>query len=322
MSLEAPLRFEPLLRRYLWGGRRLGTKLGKPIGDGQCAESWEIVDHGNDQSIVLAGPQQGQTLHELVAQHGRELFGRHHPQPQFPLLMKFLDAQRTLSVQVHPNDAQAAQLDPPDRGKTEAWVVLDAEPGSLIYAGLKEGVDRAALQRAIAEGTSESCLHQFSPQPGECIFLPAGTIHALGAGLMVAEIQQASDTTYRLYDWNRTDANGRPRELHIDQGLAVINYEYGPGRTQQPQPTDKPHIERLVTCDKFILDRWTFDEPQTIGGDNRFHLLAVLAGSIQVQNDPTGAPLDLGKTALIPAASGPLELRPSEPTVMLEAYLP
>jgi mannose-6-phosphate isomerase len=321
VSSIPPLRFEPLFRRYLWGGRRLGTKLGKPIGRENCAESWEIVDHGDDQSVVLAGPWRGKTLHQLVNEHGRELLGRHAPLPQFPLLFKFLDAQRTLSVQVHPNDEQAARLDPPDRGKTEAWVVLDAEPGSLVYAGLKEGVDRAALEAAIAEGTSEACLHRFEPRVGDCIFLPAGTVHALGAGLMVAEIQQASDTTYRLYDWNRTDAQGRSRELHIEAGLNVVNFDYGADQPQQPQSTDQAGVERLVACDKFVLDRRRFDRPQPLGGDDRFHLLAVIQGSVRLANDPTGEPLNLGQTALLPAAAE-VELRPEAPTVLLDMYLP
>ena len=187
-----PLRFEPILRRYLWGGRRLETVLGKRLGDGDdYAEIWEIVDHGNDHSVVTHGPHARRTLHELVTEFGPELFGRHVPQAQFPLLLKFLDANKTLSVQVHPNDQQAAELDPPDLGKTEAWVVLAAEPGSKIYAGLQPGVDRDVLQQHVEAGTCDRCLYQFQPQVGDCILLEAGTVHAIGAGLVIAEIQQA-----------------------------------------------------------------------------------------------------------------------------------
>ncbi len=147
MATLYPLRFEPVFRRYVWGGRRLGKILGKPIGPGNdYAESWEVVDHGEDQSRVAAGPLAGMTLNELTHIYGKQLLGRHYPQPRFPLLFKFLDCEKTLSVQVHPNDVQAAKLDPPDVGKTEAWVVLAAEPGSVIYAGLKRGFDRAALR--------------------------------------------------------------------------------------------------------------------------------------------------------------------------------
>ena len=149
-----PLRFEPLLKRYLWGGRRLETELGKSLGAGNdYAESWELVDRPQDQSRVSAGPLRGTTLGDLVRERGAELLGRHDPQPRFPLLIKFLDARQTLSVQVHPDDAQAAVLVSPDLGKTEAWVVLAAEPGSLIYAGLKRGFDRPAFERELRRGT-------------------------------------------------------------------------------------------------------------------------------------------------------------------------
>src|SRR5437762_3487788 len=210
-----PLTFHPVLKHYLWGGRRLGTVLGKPIGEGtDYAESWDIADHEHGQSVVASGPLAGTSLKNLVATRGSELLGRHaerhggrslqgSSQPRFPLLFKFLDCQCDLSVQVHPNDAAAARLTPPDLGKTEAWVILDSQPGSRIYAGLKRGFDRASLSAAIRSARAEECLHSFEPQPGQCLFIPAGAVHALGAGLLVAEIQQASDTTYRVFDWNR-----------------------------------------------------------------------------------------------------------------------
>ncbi|MEZ6072331.1 MAG: type I phosphomannose isomerase catalytic subunit [Pirellulales bacterium] len=203
-----PLRFQPVYRRYIWGGDRLRTVLGKNTGDEMYAESWEVVDHGDDQSVVLAGPLAGVSLGELVREHGAALLGRHHPQPRFPLLAKFLDAHRTLSVQVHPNDAQAARLDPPDLGKTEAWLVMDVEPGSVVYAGLKQGFDRPSFEREMKRGTAELCLNSFEPAVGQCVFIPAGLVHALGEGLLIFEIQQSSDTTYRLFDWNRLQADG------------------------------------------------------------------------------------------------------------------
>lgn len=182
MSTLYPLRFHPLYKRYLWGGRRLETALGKPLPPGDnYAESWEICDHGADQSVAAWGPLAGKTLASLVREYGRQLLGRHHPKSQFPLLVKFLDAAQSLSVQVHPNDVQAAGLNPPDSGKTEAWIVLEAEPESRIYAGLKAGVKRSDLERAVREGRCEDCLHYFHPQIGDCVYSPAGTIHALGA---------------------------------------------------------------------------------------------------------------------------------------------
>jgi mannose-6-phosphate isomerase len=320
---DYPLRFVPVFRRYLWGGRRLGTMLGKKIGEGDdYAESWEVVDHGDDQSMVSAGPLKGTTLNEIVTKHGAELLGRHAPQNQFPLLFKFLDCNRTLSVQVHPNDEQGAELDPPDLGKTEAWVVLAAEPGSKIYAGLKTGVTREKLTAAIEAGNCETCLHEFEPKVGDCVFIKAGTVHALGAGLVIAEIQQASDTTFRLFDWNRVDAEGKPRPLHITESLAVTDYARGPVDSQVPAKTDQPERERLVDCDKFVLDRLTIAKPQAVGGDERFHLLVPLAGAITVAGDATGEPLKLGQTCLVPAAAGRVEIAPLGEAVVLDIYLP
>jgi mannose-6-phosphate isomerase len=318
-----PLRFQPILRRYLWGGRRFESSLGRTLPPGDdWAESWEISDHGADQSIVEFGPLAGTTLRELVIMHGRELLGRHSPQPCFPLLLKFLDACKTLSVQVHPDDARAAQLDPPDAGKTEAWLVVEALPGSKIYAGLKPGVDRDRLAAAIREGTCEQCLNVFEPSPGDCVFISAGTVHAIGAGLLVAEIQQSSDTTYRLFDWNRVGPDGRPRTLHVEQGLAAVDFARGPVMPQRSRATDRPQVSRLVECDKFVWDRFDFDSPMPVGGDDRCHILTVLQGVVQIAGDPAESVLPRGETALLPASLGKVTLSPQGRTVLLDAYLP
>ncbi|HEY2839000.1 MAG TPA: type I phosphomannose isomerase catalytic subunit [Pirellulales bacterium] len=323
MSSLGPLRFVPMFRRYVWGGRKLGTFLGKPIGEGEdYAESWEVVDHGEDQSIVAAGPSAGAPLGQLVRERGGDLFGRHAPLPQFPLLFKYLDAQRDLSVQVHPDDARAALLSPPDFGKTEAWVIVAAEPESWIYAGLKRGFDRAALAREVSQGASELSLHRFHPQVGDCVFIPAGAVHAIGSGLVVAEIQQSSDTTWRLHDWNRLDASGRPRPLHVEAALEAIDYSLGPLSPARPAPTERPHVSRLVECDKFVLDRWTFNSSDFIDDDNRFHILSVLAGEVAISGDPTGRALSAGETALLPAVRDATELIPRQGAIMLDAYLP
>jgi mannose-6-phosphate isomerase len=316
------LRFKPIFRRYIWGGRRLAAVLGKRIGpEDDYAESWEIVDHGEDQSVVLAGPLAGRTLGELASNRSSGLAGEATPFDRFPLLLKFLDCRRTLSVQVHPNDAQAARLDPPDLGKTEAWVVLAAEPGSRIYAGLRQGVTRDALAAALADGRCEECLHELEPQVGDCVFIPAGTVHALGAGLVIAEIQQASDTTFRLFDWNRVDADGRPRPLHVEQSLAVIDFQRGPVAPQQPVAV-APGRQRLAECDKFILDRVEITEPTAIGGDGRFHVLAIIEGAVDATGDPVESPLARGESALLPAGAGTVELTPQGRAVVLDVYLP
>lgn len=316
------LRFRPLFRRYLWGGRRLELLLGKQLGEGtDYAESWEIVDHGADQSVVAAGAFAGRTLNELVRELGPRLLGA-GASARFPLLFKFLDAHQALSVQVHPNDEQAARLVPPDLGKTEAWVVVHADPGSVIYAGLKRGFDRAAFVREVQRGTTELCLHRFEPRVGDCVLIPAGTVHALGAGLVIAEIQQASDTTFRLFDWNRVGADGRPRQLHIEQALGVIDFARGPVVPQTPQPTGRPGVERLVDCDKFVLHRWrvspaTSCEP--LGGDGRLRILVVLEGAARFDGDEV---LTKGQTALLPAGAAAVPVTPLEPTTLLEIAPP
>ena len=315
-----PLRFQPILRRYLWGGRRLESLLNKPLGDGDdYAESWEIVDHGEDQSVVTGGPLAGQTLAEIIRQDTVAVFGGQQFQ-SFPLLFKFLDAHRHLSVQVHPNDQQGALLDPPDAGKTEAWVVLHAEPESVIYAGLLPGVDRARLVEHIERGTTEHCLHQIRPKPGDCIFLPAGVVHAIGAGLVIAEIQQASDTTFRLFDWNRVDQQGKARPLHIDQALSVIDFAAGPVRTQVPTRVSE-QVERLVGCDKFVLERHRLSGTSLLGRADRFQIVSVLDGCLAIEADPLEQPLRIGETVLLPASISPVSVTALEPTSALVMYV-
>jgi mannose-6-phosphate isomerase len=335
-----PFKFHPVFKRYLWGGRRLGTVLGKPIGAGDdYAESWEVADHDQGQSVIANGPLAGTALHKLVRERGEELLGRHAPQARFPLIFKYLDCQRDLSVQVHPDDFAAARLSPPDLGKTEAWLVLDAAPGSRVFAGLKSVIDRETLAREVAKGRTELCLHSFEARAGQVVFIPAGTVHALGAGLLVAEIQQASDTTFRLYDWNRVGPDGEPRQLHVEQSLGAINYAAKQVYPQSPQPTGQPHVERLVSCDKFILDRIVATKEQPLGGDNRFHILSVLEGEALLGISPAGrisrdvsasttsnevslVTLLSGQTVLLPACLPPVLLGSTTRAVLLDMYLP
>jgi len=322
-TLNYPLIFDPTFRAYIWGGRRLGTVLGKPIPEtGDIAESWEVVDHGEDQSIVANGPQKGKSLNALVKEFPTDLFGEKPPGETFPLLFKFLDANRDLSIQVHPDDLGGAQLDPPDLGKTQAWYNLDAEPGAKVYVGLKEGVDRDQLAAAVASDTVIDCLHVVEPRPGDCLFIPAKTVHALGKGLLVAEIQQASNTTFRLYDWGRVSTDGKPRPLHIEQSLDTADYEKGPVHPQTPQETRDPDVDRLVTCEKFVLDRWTFEGNKKIGDAKGFHIVAVLSGKVRSMHPYLDLAMGPGTTFLIPAACEGLPIKAIEPTVLLDMYLP
>jgi mannose-6-phosphate isomerase len=305
-----PLPLAPVYRRYLWGGRRFATLLGRELPPGDdFAESWELVDRAADQSRVAAGPLAGTTLGELVRDRGRELLGRHAPRAAFPLLFKFLDACRDLSVQVHPDDARAARLVPPDLGKTEAWYVIDAAAGSRIYAGLRDGVDRAALAAAVRAGHCGDVLHSFEPQPGDCVFIPAGTVHALGAGLVIAEIQECSDVTYRLYDWDRVGADGRPRLLHVEAGLEAVT-RFGPVapvRSAAPAAsatTAATASRRLVSCDYFSFDEVRTSGAWQVGGDDACHFLAVLSGELRLDDAWGLPPLLPGTSLLLPAAVG------------------
>jgi mannose-6-phosphate isomerase len=299
--------------------------LGKPIGDGNdYAESWEIADHEHGQSIVANGPLAGTSLHDLVTTRGEELLGQHHPQSRFPLIFKYLDCQRDLSVQVHPDDAAAAKLTPPDLGKTEAWVVLDAPefPPAWIYAGLKEHCDDSTLRRALEDGSIADHLSRFEADVGNCHFIPAGTVHALGAGVLVAEIQQASDTTYRLYDWGRLGPDGKPRPLHVEDALKVIDYSATKTWPQTGQATARSAVERLAACDKFVLDRWTLAHDETIDLKRRFHILSVIEGALAVFSSAGTVQLRHGETVLLPACLGEITLRPDPRAVALDMYLP
>ncbi|MEM6470604.1 MAG: type I phosphomannose isomerase catalytic subunit [Planctomycetota bacterium] len=327
-----PLRFAPLIKHTIWGGNKLGTLLGKSIGStGDHAESWEIVDHGKDQSIVTNGALQGTSLGELVRDHREWLMGEHYksgsggpnsPQPEgtFPLLLKYLDCNRVLSVQVHPDDEYGQKMDPPDLGKTEAWYVVDAEPGSLIYAGLRSGVDRSELSNAMKHGKTDEVLHQFEAHAGDCVFIPAGTVHALGAGLVIAEIQQSSDTTFRLFDWNRVGSDGQPRPLHIEASLDVTDYETGPVAPIQPKP-GMAGMQPLVACDKFELFSLAESESQ-IGGDGRFHILTVPHGSAELQTSNLSLTLRRGESVLLPASIDACTLRVEQASTVLSACLP
>lgn len=319
-----PLRFNPLLKRLRWGGRRLGTVLGKPIGaEHDYAESWELCDHGADQSIVASGPLAGWPLSRLVQERGPELLGRHAGIRQFPLLFKYLDASDRLSVQVHPNDAQARARLPGELGKTEAWVILDAAPGSVVYAGLKRDVTRAALAAAIDRGAVEECLHRVPVAAGDCIFIPAGTVHAIGEGILLAEVQQSSDLTYRLFDWNRVGADGKPRALHIDESLACIDFRRGPVSALAPTRVSQNHgdsIEELVRCPYFTLLRHTARLPVGLSFDNRCHALMLLEGSIQIGDREGGLVLERGATTLFPATSLPQMIAPLGHAVFLEVF--
>jgi len=317
-----PLILSPIYRRYLWGGRRFASAFHRRLSEpGPYAESWQLVDRGDDQSVVAAGPLAGSTLHALVQGRGADLLGRHAPLATFPLLFKFLDACQDLSVQVHPDDARAAALGTPDLGKTEAWYVIDAEAGSRIHAGLRAGVSRDQLAAALRAGRCDDVIHSFPVRAGDCVFIPAGTVHAIGAGLLVAEIQQSSDVTFRLHDWNRVGPDGQPRALHVEAGLEATT-RLGPVAPVVRTPTADPAVTRLVGCDYFIFDEVRPRGHWAVGGDDACHVLAVVSGRVGFDERWSLPPLGPGDTALLPASAGRQELATADGTTLLRVTLP
>jgi mannose-6-phosphate isomerase len=320
-----PLRFEPIFKRLVWGGRRLATVLNKPIGEGsEYAESWEICDHRHGVSRVADGPFAGETLRDLVRNHGENLFGPAlGAREQFPLLVKFIDAQQDLSVQVHPNDDLGRRL-ANDNGKTETWVIVHAEPGSLIYAGLKPGTNREAMLNAIEGGTVEALLHSFQARAGDCILIPAGTVHAIGAGIVLAEFQQMSDATFRLHDWNRMGLDGQPRQLHIAESLESIDFDAGP---VYPMPTTVETmpwgtLERLCRSEYFALERLKLTDSMNIGELDRFTIVLGIDGVVEVRSGEFAVELGVGQTLLLPASIGPCEVIPQGSATLLTCVVP
>lgn len=328
-----PLVFEPYLRPMVWGGRTLGETFGKTLPEpGPYGESWEVSAHPHHLSVVAEGPHKGETLAGLCAAHADAVYGGSSPaKGAFPLLVKLLDCHQFLSIQVHPNDEQARRLTGGRErlGKTEVWVIMDVAPGGTIYAGLKPGMTRADIEVHLAAGTLENCLHGFTPKPGDCVFLPAGTVHAVGGGVVMAEVQQSSDATFRLYDWKRPGPDGQPRALHIAESLESIDWQAGPVDpavgTPRPGLPDGVPGERLVACDRFTLDRYRTSEPFDVPDPGRLSIWLVLDGSAEL------ATLDgayrrrfkRGETVLIPAACGPAAWTPIDgPAVLVAAGLP
>jgi len=321
-----PLRFEPILRRLIWGGRRLGTVLHKPIGDGSdYAESWEISDYKDQVSIVQEGGLAGTTIRTLIGSRRQELLGSAlGPRDEFPLLVKYIDAAQSLSVQVHPNDEIGRKL-ANDNGKTETWVILDVEPGSVIYSGLNKGVGPGELTAAIGSGDVERLLHRVEARSGDCIVIEAGTVHAIGAGVLLAEIQEMSDATFRVYDWGRLGDDGKPRPLHIPQALESIDFGRGP--VDPIVPEAEPIAgggtrERLSRSKYFALERLKLEQPESVGTDDRFTILMGLEGSSDVEHDGTCLRLDFGQTLLLPAGLGHCLISPRGKATVLTCIVP
>lgn len=303
-----PLRFEPFLRPMVWGGRRL-AELGKHLPDDQLyGESWEVSDHPHHRSIVAEGPLQGQSLRTLMETRREELLGQAADnRPVFPWLIKFLDCRDRLSVQVHPDEEAVKTLWPGEGPKSEAWFVVDAQPGSRIWAGLKPGVDEKVLRDALARGAVADCLHSFEPRPGDGLYLPAGTVHAVGDGVLLAEIQQTSDATFRLYDWDRRDAQGQLRPLHIEQALASIHWEYGP---VEPMRANGSLSSIFAKAERFFaFYHLSYPAPEKLPVA-RLCALMLLKGEGWLRSSYGENRIQKGQTWILPASLSEVEMVP------------
>jgi mannose-6-phosphate isomerase len=322
-----PLLFAPILQYRLWGGRRLAELLSAPQGvEGPIGEAWLLSDRPDHQSRVVAGPLAGQTLGALLEMYPEQMLGELAGRfRRFPVLLKFLDAHELLSVQVHPSDEQAEHLPAGETGKTEAWVVLEAGPESRIYAGLRPGTTPADLRTALATGAIAGQLVGFTPKPGDGLFLPAGTVHSLGGDLVVLEVQENSDVTFRLHDWNRVDpATGRPRALQVDQALACIDFDQGVLTPVRPLvEADAPaRRERLFDCGQFRLWRIQGELPFTVGAAGLPRVLVGIAGSGEVLHGGASHPIGFGEVMLLPAMVGECTVRPRGLLSVVEVALP
>ena len=333
-----PLKFEPIYKQKVWGGREL-EQLGRTLpGDAstRIGESWELTDlnvsspscgRSTERSIVSNGQLRGTSLQELIAQYGAKLMGRLplNASGNFPFLFKYLDIRENVSVQVHPTSAYA-RCHPEASVKHEAWYIVDAEPGAVVYKGIREGVTPRQFRRAIASGTDqdvEALLNKLPAKRGDCHYLPSGTCHAIGAGVLSAEIQSTGDTTFRVYDWGRTD-----RQLHINQAMQCI--KFGPPDVSQYEKrltsTSRfRHTTRLVTCEHFCIDKVhaTGCEPLEIG-HNQIAVWMVLEGSGKINANNDAAPVEFcrGETILIPASLSNVLVEIVQKAVWLEITFP
>ncbi|MDE2655289.1 MAG: class I mannose-6-phosphate isomerase [Gemmatimonadota bacterium] len=335
--LAAPLTFSPCVKDYMWGGRRLGPLTGRTLPSEIVAETWEISGHPAGPSVVDSGPLEGRDLPSLVAEYGAALVGRRGVEAgaaagatgAFPLLVKLLDANHALSVQVHPGDDHAAERGLGEPGKTEMWYILEAGPGARIIHGLQPGTDREALRSAALEGRLQDRLRRLAVRPGDAVMVPAGTVHGILSGIVLVEVQQSADTTYRIHDWGRTGPDGRPRELHIGRAMEVIDFGGpGPGVVEPRAVEAGPGVRRevIAECDKFVVERLAVRAGAEFGmilGGETFEAWGVVAGEavFAAQGSP---PLGVGAVgfALLPAAMGPCRVGAAADSVLLRSYLP
>ncbi len=322
-----PLLFEPILHEKVWGGHQLTKVKGLPDTTNPMGESWEVSAVPGSTSIISNGAAKGRDLISVIADAPKEILGgkvaeEYHD--QMPLLIKFIDAQDDLSIQVHPNDAMAQRLGY-ERGKTEMWYVLDAKPGAYLYEGFTHDIDEAEFRRRIADGTICDVLDKQTVKPGDVFFIPAGTVHAICSGLLIAEIQQSCDLTYRIFDYNRPGLDGKPRELHVDLAAEALNYKAG-AQYRSQYHYEQGKANTVVSSPYFTV---RVDDVQ---GDTHFNLLdrdsfvilMALEGDCCIRVTATGEEVMLrhGYSAMLPAAIAEYDILPEPGSCkVIDAFL-
>lgn len=305
-----PFVFRPILKERIWGGRALASLFGRELPPGRpVGESWEISDRPGDVSVIVNGPLAGRDLRSLMEEHGEEVMGDAlTANGRFPLLAKILDARDRLSLQVHPPAAVARRLG--GEPKTEMWYIVRAEPGAMLYAGLRRGTTRGDFERHLQAGTVEQCFHRMDTAAGDALFLPSGRVHAIGAGNVIFEIQQNSDTTYRVFDWNRIDAHGQRRALHVAESLASIDFnDFEPAPIRTGGNGSGSSETELAGDPLFrVLKKTMPAGSREVALPGRPVVLAVIAGTVSVAGGETVLPLAPGQFCLLPACLGRIRL--------------
>ena len=319
--------FHPILKEVLWGGAAICPFKGLPADPRRIGESWEVSDVEGRRSVVSGGSESGTPLDELIRRHGADLVGRSVMErfgERFPLLIKFIDAHDDLSVQVHPDDELARQRHD-SFGKTEMWYVVQATPGAALYSGFSRPIDADEFRHRVEEGTIMEVLRRYEVCPGDVFFLPAGRVHAIGAGCFVAEIQQTSDVTYRIYDYDRRDADGRPRELHIAQALDAIDYTYHPDhRTRYtPRPDSAVELAHSPYFTTHLLDLTSLPMTRDFAQLDSFVIYICTEGVVTIRDDSRReCTLRRGQTVLLPATTRSVTLTPAPSSAkLLETYI-
>lgn len=320
MPISYPLLFKPIYRDYLWGGERIASRFSRDNCPAPCAESWEISAHPDGMGIVENGALAGQSLEALCTEHGQSLLGSHCVGNRFPLLVKLIDAKTRLSLQVHPDEESAARYG--GEAKTEMWHILEAPKDSFVCAGLKAGVGPRILHDALIDKTVPSLLRTVTVVPGKSVFIPGGLVHAIGEGCLILEVQQNSNTTYRVFDWDRVGTDGRPRTLHMSQALEVINWHAPEFDLMTPIPMKAAGAankrEKLLRCDYFIVEKLILSEPEPVRPDgSSFRAVFVSEGSVELLWDGGRLAIPHGRSCLVPASMPEYRIVPQDPSASI-----